>query len=80
MAAAGAKRSSEYLDEESEDSGPGELPNVSKKKYEGSAKYKAKYNPAWVQQYPVKAVASIVDNIQEINRPFLDREYKFLRF
>ena len=49
MAAAGAKRSSEYLDEESKDSRPGELPNVSKKKYEGSAKYKAKYNPAWVQ-------------------------------
>ena len=45
MAAAGAKRSSEYLDEESEDSGPDELPNVSKKKYEGSAKYKVKYNP-----------------------------------
>ena len=42
MAAAGAKRSSEYLDEESEDSGPDELLNVSKKKYEGSEKYKVK--------------------------------------
>ena len=59
MAAAGAKHSGKYVDEESEDSGPDELPNVNKKKYEGSAKYKAKYNPAWAQQYPVKSIFKI---------------------
>ena len=46
-------------DEDFADSGPEECStSKASKKYDGSAKYKVKFNPFWSQNYPVKAVSN----------------------